>query len=260
MLKKITDIKHGLRSLGLSDDEIQVYLALLHKPASPLGLSQETGIKRTKVYSLLEALEKRSLIVRIANGEGAQFGISDPTNLGIQVSNFEAQLKERQETFHQLIPMLNALRGISQANYFSVRTYEGEEGFKQMLWHELKAKGEALSFGGGDVEELIPSKAWASQYRERVVEAGYRIREIINAETDLPTPVENKDYLQHYHCRGISARVLPLENQIVIYNDTVAIYNWRQDKKVGTEIVSESFANTMRGVFDCFWKLTEPTY
>jgi predicted transcriptional regulator len=259
MLRKLTDIKQGLRGLGLNDDEIEVYLALLHSSASPLILSQKTGIKRTKVYSLLATLEKRSLIVRMANEDGSLFGVTDPVNLGIQIDELEAKLKDRQKTFHQIIPMLNAMRGVDQVSSFAVRIYEGEEGFKQMLWHELKAKGELLSLGGGDIEELIDSKAWVKQYRERVVEAGYNIREIINSEIDLPTPIDSSEYLQHYHCRGISVSVAPLEDQTTIYNDTVAIYNWRQRKKIGTEIVSKTFTNTMRAVFDSFWTSTGPT-
>ena len=128
-----------------------------------------------------------------------------------------------------------------------------------MLWHELKAKGELLSFGGGDIEELVPDRSWAARHRERSVEAGYRVREIINSEIDLPTVISNQDYLELYVCRGIPARVVSLEDQIAIYNDTVAIYSWRQNKKVGVEIVGKSFASTMRSVFEYFWKLTEPT-
>lgn len=259
MLKKLTDVKRSLRNLGLSNDEIEVYLTLVHSAASPLILSQKTGIKRTKIYSLLGALEKRSLITRTANEEGTLFGVTDPANLGIQISELEAKLKERQETFLQLIPMLSAMRGVDEVSPFAVRTYEGEEGFKQMLWHELKAKGELLSFGGGDIEELITSRAWVSQYRQRVVDAGYSIREIINSEIDLPTPIQSSEYLQHYHCRGISASIVTLEDQTAIYNDTIAIYNWRQNKRVGAEIVCKTFTNTMRAVFDSFWMATAPT-
>jgi len=155
--------------------------------------------------------------------------------------------------------MLQALRGVGQTSQLAVRAYEGIEGFKQMLWHELKSKGEVLSLGGGDLEELVADPAWSMRHRERVLEAGYRIREILNSETDLPTFITNKDYLEAYTCRGISAHTVVLEDQIVIYNDVVAIYNWRHSKKVGIEIISKSFAETMRSVFESFWKLTEPT-
>jgi len=258
MVRKDADIKQGLRLLGLHDDEIEVYLALLHAPGAPLGLSKHTGIKRTKVYTLLEQLEKRSLVARQADEKGAYYVATEPTNLGIQLSDHAAKLKQQQEMFYQLVPMLNALRGMGRSADITVRTYQGVEGFKQMLWHELRAKGELLSFGGGDVEELVPDKAWAGRQRKHVLESGYRIREIINSETDLPTFIEDRNYLQAYSCRGISARMVSLEDQIIIYNDVVAIYSWRQEKKVGVEIVSRSFAGTMRSIFEYFWRLTEP--
>ena len=259
MLRKDTDVKEGLRTLGLSDEETEVYLALLHTPAAPLGLSKQTGIKRTKVYAILGQLEGRSLVARQADERGAFYTVTEPVNLGIQLNERETKLKEQQETFHQLVPLLGALRGTGRASPFTIRTYEGAEGFKQMMWHELKAKGELLAFGGGDFEELIPNRAWAAQHRERIVEAGYRVREILNTEIDLPTFIENRDYLQRYTCRGISARIVSLEDVMTIYNDTVAIYSWRQSKKVGVEIVSKTFAATMRGIFEHFWRLTEPT-
>lgn len=245
--------------LGLADDEIDVYMSLLHTPAAPLALSKQTGIQRTKIYSLLEQLSKRSLVTRQADERGAFYVVSDPLNLGIQLGEREVKLKEQQDTLLRLVPMLDALRGVGRTSSFTIRTYEGVEGFKQMVWHELKTKGELLSFGGGDIEELVPDDAWAAKQRERVVEAGYRVREIINSETDLPTFIRNPDYLQAYTCRGISAHVVSLEDQMIIYNDTVAIYNWRNNKKVGVEIVSKSFAATMRSIFEYFWRLTEPT-
>jgi len=259
MIRKDANVKSSLHILGLSEDEIEVYLALLAASASPLELSRRTGIGRTKVYGTLEVLEKRSLVARQVDEKGARFVVTEPTNLLIHMGDLEAKLKLQLETFHQVMPVLNALRGVGQASQFAVRTYEGVEGFKQMLWHELKTKGELLSLGGGDVEELVLSTTWAARHRQHSVEAGYSVREILNSEIDLPTPISNREYLQRYNCRGISVHVVPLENQITIYNDTVAIYNWRQDKKLGIEIVSKSFANTMRGTFEAFWRLTEPS-
>jgi predicted DNA-binding transcriptional regulator len=259
MIRKDTEVRSGLRTLNLTDEEIEVYMTLLRLPSTPLGLSRETGIKRTKIYTLLEMLEKRSLVTRQADDRGTFFVVTDPVNLGIQLSEREEKLKQQQHIFRQLVPMLNALQGSGQSGPFAVRTYEGIEGFKQMLWHEHKAKGEVLSLGGGDIEELIPDGAWAARHRQRAVEAGYRVREIINSEIDLPTSIDNREYLQRYICRGISAGIIPLENQITIYNETVAIYSWRHHKKMGLEIISRTFATTMRAMFEHFWSLTEAT-
>jgi len=256
MIRKDANVKGALSVLGLSEHEIEVYLVLLRAPATPLELSRQANIGRTKIYSILDMLERRSLVVRQVDEHGPRYVVTDPTNLIIQMGDLEAKLKEQLETFHQVMPMLHALRGAGQVGQFAIRTYDGIEGYKQMLWHELKTKGELLSLGGGDIEELVLSPAWAARHRERSVEAGYSIREILNSEIDLPTRIDNRAYLQRYSCRGIPAHIVPLENQITIYNETVAIYNWREDKKIGIEIISKSFADTMRSAFESFWKLS----
>ena len=258
MIRKDTDIRAGLTALGLTDDEATIYLALLRSPATPLGLSRDTGIKRTKIYHIIEMLEKRSLVARHTDDRGSFFIITQPSNLGIDLDAREARLQDERHTLHQILPMLTALQGGDHQTPFAVRAYEGIEGFKQMAWHELKAKGELLALGGGDLEEIVPDLRWAERHRERTVSAGYRVREILNSEIDLPTFIGNQSYLQQYSCRGISARIVPLDNQITIYNDTVAIFSWRQQKKVGLEIVSRTYAATMRSIFETYWKLAEP--
>ncbi len=258
MIRKDTDIRAGLAALGLGHDEATVYLALLRSPATPLVLSRDTGIKRTKIYHLIETLEKRSLIARHTDDRGSFFVVTQPSNLGIDLDAREARLQDERHMLHQILPMLTALQGGDHQTPFAVRVYEGLEGFKQMAWHELKTKGELLSFGGGDLEEIVPDPRWSERHRDRTVGAGYRVREILNSEVDLPTFIGNQEYLQRYSCRGISARIVPLDNQIIIYNDTVAMYSWRQPKKVGVEILSPTLAATMRGIFETYWKLAEP--
>lgn len=258
MTNKDTTIRDGLHALDLSNDEIEVYLELLRRPSTPLQISRDTGITRTKVYRIVETLEKRSLVARHADERGVFFVVTEPQNLGIELAQRETKLEKEHQVLRQLVPMLTALQGNEPASPFMVRTYEGYAGFRQMCWHELKAKGEILALGSGDLEELIPNRRWSERHRERSVEAGYRVREIINSEVDLPTFIANQDYMQQYTCRGISARILPLDNQMIIYNDTVAIYHWRQQKKVGIEILSRTFADTMRAIFEQYWALAEP--
>lgn len=258
MTDKKDAIRSGLRALDLSNDEIEIYLELLRQPSTPLQLSRATNITRTKVYRLVEELERRSIIARQADERGVFFVVTEPLNLGIQLAEREIKLKAEQHVLEELVPMLTSMQGNDHNNLFVVRTYEGYAGFRQMCWHELKAKGEVLSLGGGDIEELIPNRRWSERHRERSVEAGYRVREIINSEIDLPTFTQNREYMVQYHCRGISVRILPLDNQTIIYNDTVAIYHWRQQKKVGAEIISQTYADTMRAIFEQYWKLAEP--
>lgn len=246
-----------LRGLNLSADEAEVYLELLLGPSTHLRLSRQTGITRTKVYRLVEMLEKRSLVAHRTDDRGTFLVAADPSTLEVQLLNQEQKLKQQRTILSQLVPSLAALQA-NDTNLFVVRTYEGLEGLKQMCWHELKTKKELLALGAGTIEEMVPSHRWAEKHRALNVQAGYHIREIINAKYDAPTFTQNQEFMKGYSCRSLSREVLPLDIQTIIYNDTVAIYHWRQEKKVGVEIISRTYADTMRNMFEHYWQLAKP--
>lgn len=246
-----------LRALNLTGEEAKLYLELLKEPATHLRLSHITGINRTKVYRLIENLEKRSLVARRVDDRGAFLVAADPATLEVELVAREEKLKQQRTMLTQLLPTLSALQ-IEDSHSFVIRTYEGVEGFKQMVWHELKTKGELVFFGDGELEEFIPHHRWTAKHRELSVEAGYKIRGLINSH-DLKKRIysfsKNLDYMKNYSNRPIAKEVLLLDHQTVIYNNTVAIYHWRQDQKVGIEIINKSIATMLRQMFEHYWEL-----
>lgn len=42
---------------------------------------------------------------------------------------------------------------------------------------------------------------------------------------------------------------------LVVYNDTVAIFQLQNEQRVGVEIINEMFATTMRRTFDHYWRM-----
>ncbi len=248
----------GLRRLHLSRDEALIYLELLREPSTHLRLSRGTGVARTKVYRLIEQLEKRSLVARRTDDRGTFLVAADPSSLEIELVARESYLKQQRATLKELVPALATLQ-TTQDNTFVVRTYEGNRGFRQMCWHELKSKTDVLSLGGGTIEELIVDHRWAERHRALSVEAGYKVRELVNFGVDMPTFTSNRRYIEkQYSCRGVPREAIPFDNQTVIYNDTVAIYHHRHEKKVGVEIISQSYADMMRAIFEYYWAQGAP--
>jgi len=254
MLNK-TDILVYLRTLGLSNDEAKLYIELLKGPTSHLELARKTGVNRTKVYRLANQLEKRSLVSLQTDDSGTLLAATDPASLEVELVTQEENLKQQRAVLKQLMPALTAIKAShgKGPESFSVQTYEGVEGFKQMLWHELKASGEVLVMGSGSLESLVPSKRWAETHRAKSVAAGYTIRELLNPGTKKDDFTNNPDFMANYVKRHIDSETLLLEHQIVIYNDTVATYCWRGDQKVGSEIVNKANAQMMRQVFEQYW-------
>ncbi len=250
-------ILEQLRSLGLGHYEAQLYIELLKEPSTHLKLAHATGINRTKVYRLIDELEKLSLITKRTDDRGTFLVAAEPRALEIALVTSEQVLLRRRTAFEQVLP---SLQGITKGDGqdFIIHTYDGVEGFKLMLWHELKAQNEVLVLGRGALEEFVPDKRWAEKHRKLSLEAGYTIRELLNPREGKSAFTSNSAFMNIYQERYISEAPLMLQHQIVIYNDIVATYHWRDGKRVGFEVINKSYATMMRQVFEHYWQFAEP--
>jgi hypothetical protein len=246
-------ILQRLKSLNLGSDEAHIYLELLKGPATHLKLARSTGVNRSKVYRVAEQLERRSLVSVRSDDRGTFLIASDPATLEVELVTEEEGLKGKRAAFETLLPMLQMIKS-SDTSSFIVHTYEGEEGFKQMLWHELKAKDDISMFGRGSLSDLIENKRWNNQHAQRMLEAGYKIRQLVN-----PTDAEDTFSVEthSYEYRVLPIDTLLLENQLITYNNTVAVYHWRHQQKVGVEILNEAYAILVRQMFDHYWRIAK---
>lgn len=246
-----------LKELGLTGDEAVLYTELLKGPQTHLELARATGINRTKVYRLADELEKRSLIATHSDDTGTALIASDPATFEIELVNKEEALKRQRTIFKHVLPELHKLQHKGKTD-FEVNTYQGVQGFKQMLWHELKAKGELLVLGKSTIEQLVENVRWAEKHRALTVEANYAVRQIINSDEVLDPFTRNQEFMDsHYEERLIGGEVLPMRQTISIYNNTVAVYHWRTGDKVGVEIVGKMYVAMMREIFEYYWRLAD---
>lgn len=253
------EILDALTQAGLSKQAAEVYVFLCRESATHLHISRKTGINRTTVYRLIQDLEEMGLVSRQTDDRGTFLNACDPEILTLNLTAKEAKLKDARKNLEQILPELQSLNQ-SNDGLMTVRTYEGVEGLKQMCWHELKARDMTLTLGSGSIEDLIPNHYWAEKHRALSVESGYRVLEIVNASDAVNvTFTENEGFMKQYECRLLDDDILPMARQTVIYNDTVAIYHWRENQKVGVEIINREYAEMMRSIFWNYWKLSRPT-
>lgn len=256
----VTDNKdiflRGLRQLGLSYDEARIYIELLREPATHLKLSRATGINRSKVYRIAEDLEKRSLITVRSDDRGTFLVATDPSTLEVELVTQEEKLREQRATLMRLLPLLASVQ-TGETREFIVHTYEGEQGFKQMLWHELKTQGEILIFGSGTIHNLVTQTMWTQKFYEHASRAGYHIRELLNPDDEMDPFLLQLQHSDRFEYRFIPSEIIPFKSQISIYNNTVATYHWREGQKVGVEIVNKDYAQMQRKAFGHFWGIAQ---
>lgn len=243
---------------GLDRAEAVVYAELTKAPSTHLQISRTTGISRTKVYRIAARLEKQGVIIRRSDDRGKFLVAGNLELLHEETERRQtiaaAQLKALEQAV-ALVPLLHS----EAANNFIVHTYIGTEGIRQMQWHELKTKDELLAFGFVTYEELVGSYQWAEDFRVRVAAAGYRTRELVGRmpTTFSPHFTNVQEYRQRYAARRLDDEVLPISAPMVIYNNTVAIYQVDSERSFGVEIIHPGFAKTMSKIFEHYWALAE---
>lgn len=245
-----------LKKINLSHEEAMLYVELLAGPNTHLQLARATGINRTKVYRLIEQLEKRSLVSRRTDDRGMFLVAHDPEALEISLLAEEEKIRHRREVLKRLTPTLQTFR-VEASSPFVIHTYEGPEGLKQMAWHELKTKDELLVFGNSTFEEMVGDHRWSEKLREEVARRGYRTREIFNDPLKRPDFTNKENYMNLYEARRIDQDALPVATPMTIYNDTVEIYQFTEGKHVGVEIINAGFAATMRSIFNMYWQMAD---
>ena len=265
MLNNKDSVLLNLRRLGLTQDESKVYLALLAEPLTHLEVARKTGVNRTKVYRLADSLMARSLITIKQRDDGKFLFANDPANLEITLATAQEKLKLQKDIFKATYPALEQLfnnKAVAPEDFFTIDTYDGVAGLKQMLWNELKTRGELLVYSHDTLDQVAGTK-WAENYRAEITERGVKHRVLENI--DSRHVLENTKiagYKNIYDVRFLARDILDLRQELTIHDDTVSIYNWDRDGKgikVGLEIHNKQFADFQRAIFETYWKLAEKT-
>ncbi len=250
-------IESQLATFDLDEIEIKIYLHLLEKgPKTPLELSRDTNINRSRIYRYLERLKAKKLIEEGNLGRGIVLQASNPLNLELLVIEKEQEIKVQREHLSEIIKELTSLP-VTQSKGIEIIHYHGTEGLKQMLWNHLSAEKELLVFGYEN-RNNIAGKAFAEKIREEQVARKITKIEIENATDQGDYWYTNvADWGKYYKSRYIPPKIMEIKQYQVIYNNTISILSWADGNKIGVEIANSSFVDMYRQIFWKFWDIAD---
>jgi sugar-specific transcriptional regulator TrmB len=254
-MRNSSGLRQKLEQLGLSRDEASIFFHLLDGPKTQLGVSRVTGIARSNVYRITDVLMDRGLLSTYTSPSGKQMAVAHPDALELLVLEQEQLAEEQRKRLDQILPLLAGFRDDPES--FTIRTYIGVKGIKQMLWNELQAKSEILVFSGYALD-VATGRRWAEKFRSEVIERGVYIRSIQNIRDRGVKLSAHDEYEQHYRARYVSDDWLDIQLEISVYDNKVCIYNsLPQDSRLGTEITNPFLVRFMRQVFEHYWSVAE---
>ncbi len=252
-------LKIFLNKLGLTDHEARLYLVLNQiGPSTILNLSRQSGINRTKVYRIIESMQKVGIIEEIIDQHKKLIKAVSTDTLELLIKEKEAKVKYLRDTFPAISSLISGQKQTSQPGT-KVLFYRGAQGVRQQVWNTLKSKGELLGYSYRPLSELIGK--YYEQWYEEWIKRNLKMRDIYSDSYLAGKKLVNQkaDSLilksENIISRYIPAKILNITHQMDIYDEIVSIYHWYEGEVFGVEIYNEYVASLQKQLFEVVWKI-----
>lgn len=240
-------LHHVIQSVGMDSEEAKLYLAGLRIGSGPASAyAKQTTLNRVTAYNYLEKLVKRGLFSAVKRKNAKWYQPISPENLSLEAHK-SAQSLDR------MLPDLRAIMG-NHHRTPRVRYYEGPEGVRDVYRDTLTSETDILNFANSDIVRSF-WKEYDKQYVAERVKKGIHLKGIA-PDDEAGRRVQGKDKESFREIRLVSVKDFPINNEINIYDNKVAIVSFSEDESeiFGVIIESKEVSATQRQIFEMAWR------
>lgn len=238
----------NLKSIGLSANEANLYLALLTFGANPVStIAKKAELNRSSCYEILRKLMEKGFINEINKNNITYFTPVEPRKMLKTLSNKKDDLENKIDNLKQSLIHLENLQ-CEYPQKPSVMFFEGEEGIRSIMEDTLTSNEPLRSYANlKELTAILPD--YFPRYYKRRVERNIFVKAIY--------PADKNSYLHKLrdHLEKRESRLIPPEFDfhldILIYDYKVAITSLKD--RFGLLITSASLAQTQKKLFDTIW-------
>lgn len=237
-----------LAETGLTEHEARVYLATLSLgPSTVLKIARESGVKRTTVYSVIESLKQKGLMIIEPRGFKQLYIAEDPTRL-------ESVLESRKQTLQKELPELSALYNLKGGESL-IKYYEGLEAVKNvydgLLEDARRDEDYAVVSNIEGWYSLDPD--YFEQFREKRAKRGVKARILLQ---DSPGAREYKKFERNYN---VEIKILPegteLATNLVVIPRRVVVHQLTPPI-MAIVVENKSIIKMHQEFFEIMWNAT----
>ena len=239
----------ALRKIGLTENEIKIYLDLLESGSSTAyDVGKRTGIYRVHVYDKLEQLMDKGLVTHIYMGSKKFFQATGPSKIKQYLEDRREELEIQEEAIDGILPQLEAMANLPKEDTF-VEVFKGKEGLKYFLKDIIKTGKEVLVTGIDDerYKETLP--VFMDQYFRDLKRK--RIKERVITVKRKGVFMFDKKLAPTTDYRFLEAKQFNPTNTFV-YGDKVVIVTWGAPV-MAVMIKNKNTAETYRDHFGHLW-------
>lgn len=246
----------ALRQIGLSENEIKIYLLLLKTGSTTAyDISRRTGIYRVHIYDKLEQLMKKGLVTHVYMGSKKHFQATHPSKLKQYLEDRKKDIELHEEALDKLLPELEAMTKLPHEDT-RVEVFKGLEGIKYFLKDIIKSRVKyVLITGIDDAKYMQHLPIFVKQHFRNLKNSGIRERVITLKRPGIFTFDKKTAPTTTY--RFLEAAQFNPTNTF-IYGNKVVIVSWGTPPSA-IMIQNKELADTYRSHFSHLWKIASRT-
>lgn len=228
----------ALMSLGLSDKEAHVYLALYKiGKGTAYEIAKESGIKRPTVYVLVEELRKRGLALMVPHSKKQLYIARDPNEF---IQEYQSKIVRNGQDLLSMLPKLSRPDN-------DIVVFKGKGALVQGLsygMHGIKDKKMIALYAG--VRKHVKVAPEYYEHFERIYDLGIRLHSIIPDDAGNHAFDKHETHYQFRYTK-IPAKDFSPSSSVEVFDDIVKHIFHR--KREVTVIHDKGLADLYRQIF-----------
>ena len=176
----------SLERIGLTQGEIKVYIALLKISPSTVGnIIKGSQVSSSKVYDILDRLNKKGLVGVISKNNTKLFEAKNPDRIKEFIELRERELRENKKEVEKALPELQSLYKNRESTQ-EAEILQGTNGIKtftEMIISKLE-KGDTFYILGAPRESTELLGPYFKEWHDRRAKKGIKCKIIYNKESE----------------------------------------------------------------------------
>jgi HTH-type transcriptional regulator, sugar sensing transcriptional regulator len=242
------NLTYALQSLGLSEKQARIYLALLqYGEGTAYEAAKQSGIKKSTTYVLLEEMVEQRVVKKVLHPKSTRYAALDPVDIFV-----DARGKlERAET---ALPELRALSK-TENKRVNAEYYEGPSGVREMyqkLSSEEKTKEQVAFYAHGRDTSPELMNYWIELNKE-YLKHGIKRRGITTNDPSIKDYLESKIVPKEFmQLKALSPKIYDSNISIEIFGSYTRILSHKYLQ--GIVINNPDIASVLKQIFEIVWK------
>jgi sugar-specific transcriptional regulator TrmB len=256
-----TSLQAILKSIGLSDFEMRVFIFLLESGRSVRAteIARKTRLNRTTLYGVLKSLTNKALVTSSEDHGVLHFASIEPHLLVNYVERLKESLTKQAGRIKDILPSLEAKRAPTERYRPRMQFFDGTEGIEQAYEDTLYNNKEKKLFGFSGYQAVynLMSTDWIDYYLKKRPLVGVKAL-IVAANNPTAQEISTHDEEQLRETKFLPPD-FNFDIELLTYDNKTMVVSFAEDHPWALIITDEKIAETIKALFS-YIDSTLPSY